>query len=132
MLAPGLIKDQEWVYLDIFIPMFLPKLDTKNQFEIITTKIPFRTKNFPSNSSDFNITNPDEGTIYPTDYSSITSTATPTTAQDAIRTTTREIFTTALMTTIQNILETNYTNLFNATNLTFNKTDGKARSIFNY
>lgn len=132
MLAPGLIKDKEWVYLDIFIPMFLPKLDTKNQFQIITTKIPFLPKNFAFNSSDLNMTNREESESSSTEYYSSTTTTltTPMTTPEIARTTTSEIITTTMITTIKTILESNYTELtklLNSTNPPFNKTDAKAR-----
>jgi hypothetical protein len=36
LLSPNLIKDQDWYYIDIFLPMFLPSLDTKNNFQPVT------------------------------------------------------------------------------------------------
>jgi hypothetical protein len=30
------MTDQLWTYLDLFLPMFLPTLDTKNQFQLVT------------------------------------------------------------------------------------------------
>ncbi len=36
LISPNLIKDQDWNYIDIFLPWFLPSLDAKNNFQPVT------------------------------------------------------------------------------------------------
>lgn len=56
IIKPNLMSDQEWMYLDIFLPMFLPSLDTKNQFQPVTLS-PLTPKNKQSGAilSDNNL-----------------------------------------------------------------------------